>query len=181
MATILFVSDYYAGGVKGFMGSVAYLYQINCSPGGLPKLPVSEAWITFKGLDGDRHRNRVLHGGPDRALCLFSFEVLEALQQEGHTVHAGASGENLTVVGLNWTQLKPGDHLKIGEEVQIEFTSYCEPCRHNAQWFVNGDFSRISHRQHPGWSRLYARVLSEGRVRQGDGVRVVTLPKRKMK
>ncbi|HSF09837.1 MAG TPA: MOSC domain-containing protein [Nitrospirales bacterium] len=181
MATILFVSDKYAGDVKIFMGSVAYLYQINCSAGGLPKLPVPEAWITFKGMDGDRHRNRALHGGPDRALRLFSFEVLEALQHEGHTVHPGASGENLTVAGLNWTELKPGDLLKIGEEVQIKLTSYCEPCRHNAQWFVNGDFSRISHRQHPGWSRLYARVLSEGRVRQGDRVWIVTLPKRNMK
>ena len=180
MATILFVSDKYAGDIKIFMGSVAYLHQINRSPGGLLKLPVPEAWITFKGMDGDGHRNRALHGGPDRALCLFSFEVLEALQQEGHTVYPGASGENLTVAGLNWTQLKPGDHLKIGEEVQIKLTKYCEPCRHNAQWFANGDFSRISHRQHPGWSRLYAQVLSEGRVRQGDGVWVVTLPKRNM-
>ena len=54
MATILFVSDKYADDVKIFMGSVAYLYQINCSQGGLPKLPVPEAWITFKGMDGDR-------------------------------------------------------------------------------------------------------------------------------
>lgn len=180
MATILFVSDQYAAGVNDFMGSAPYLYQINCSPGGLPKLPVPEAWVSLKGMDGDRQRNRVLHGGSDRALCLFSFETLEALQQEGHTVYAGASGENLTVAGLNWTELKPGDHLEIGEEVQIELTSYCEPCRHNAQWFLNGDYSRISHQHHPGWSRLYARVLSEGRVRQGDRVWVGTLPKRKM-
>ena len=162
------------------MGSVPYLYQINCSPGGLPKLPVLEAWVSLKGLDGDRHRNRVLHGRPDRALCLFSFEILEALQQEGHTVYAGASGENLALAGLDWTQMKPGEHLKIGEEVQIELTSYCEPCRHNAKWFVNEDYSRISHQHHPGWSRLYARVLSEGRVRQGDRVWVGILPKRKM-
>jgi MOSC domain-containing protein YiiM len=162
------------------MGSVPYLYQINWSPGGLPKLPVLEAWVSLKGLDGDRHRNRVLHGRPDRALCLFSFEILEALQQEGHTVYAGASGENLTLAGLDWTQMKPGEHLKIGEEVQIELTSYCEPCRHNAKWFVNEDYSRISHQHHPGWSRLYARVLSEGRVRQGDRVWVGILPKRKM-
>lgn len=180
MGTILFVSDQYVTGLNDFMGSVPYLYQINCSPGGLPKLPVSEAWISLKGMDGDRHRNRVLHGGPDRALCLFSFEVLEALQREGHTVYAGATGENLNVAGLNWTRLKPGDHLEIGEEVRIELTSYCEPCRHNAQWFVKGDYSRISHQHHPGWSRLYARVLSEGRVRQGAGVWVGMLPKRKI-
>jgi len=26
---------------------------------------------------------------------------------------------------------------------------------------------------HPGWSRLYARVLKEGEVRLGDSVRVI--------
>jgi MOSC domain-containing protein YiiM len=157
------------------MGPLPYLYQINCSPGGLPKLPVPEAWVSVKGMDGDRHRNRVLHGGPDRALCLFSLEILEALQQEGHTVYAGASGENLTLAGLDWTQMKPGDHLRIGEGVHIELTSYCEPCRHNARWFMGENYHRISHRHHPGWSRLYARVLSEGHVRRGDPVWVETL------
>ena len=162
------------------MGSFPYLYQINRSPGGLPKRPVSEVWVSVEGLDGDRHRNRVLHGGPDRALCLFSFEILEALQQEGHRVYAGASGENLTLAGLDWKQMNPGDHLTIGEDVHIELTSYCEPCRHNGKWFIGADYSRISHKHHPGWSRLYARVLSEGRIRQGDRVWVERLAGREL-
>jgi len=162
------------------MGSLSYLYQINCSSGGLPKLPVPEAWVSVKGIDGDRHRNRVLHGGPDRALCLFSFEILKALQQEGHTVYAGASGENLTLAGLDWTQMKPGDHVKIGGDVRIELTSYCEPCRHNARWFIGENYHRIAHQHHPGWSRLYARVLVEGRVREGDRVWVETLSEREL-
>jgi MOSC domain-containing protein YiiM len=108
-------------------------------------------------------------------LCLFSFEIIKALQQEGHRVYSGASGENLTLAGLNWAQLVPGDQLKIGEALHIELTSYCDPCRHNAQWFIGENYHRISHLHHPGWSRLYARVLSEGRVRQGDCVRVESL------
>jgi MOSC domain-containing protein YiiM len=162
------------------MGSFPYLYQINCSPGGLPKLPVSEAWVSIEGMEGDRHRNRVLHGGPDRALCLFSFEIIKALQREGHRVYSGASGENLTLAGLNWAQLVPGDQLKIGEALHIELTSYCDPCRHNAQWFIGENYHRISQQHHPGWSRLYGRVLSEGRVRQGDRVWVEMLKERKL-
>jgi MOSC domain-containing protein YiiM len=162
------------------MSSFPYLYQINCSPGGLPKLPVPEAWVSVEGMDGDRHRNRILHGGPDRALCLFSFEIIKALQQEGHAVYSGASGENFTLAGLDWTQIKPGDHLKIGEDVHIQLTSYCDPCRHNAQWFIGKNYHRISHKHHPGWSRLYARVLSEGRVRQGDRVWVTSLAGREL-
>jgi MOSC domain-containing protein YiiM len=158
-----------------FMGEFPYLYQINCSPGGVPKLPVAEAWVSVEGIEGDGHRNRQRHGGPDRALCLYSFEILEVLQQEGHRIYAGASGKNLTVAGLNWTQLEPGARLKIGENLHIELTGYCEPCRQNARWFLEENFQRISHRHHPGWSRMYARVVSEGRIRSGDQVWIEAL------
>lgn len=55
---------------------------------------------------------------------------------------------------------------------------FCEPCRRIKQWFHNGDFRRIDQEQHPGWSRLYARVLSEGQVQQGDRVWVEMLSER---
>lgn len=157
------------------MDSPPYLHQINASKGGLPKLPLMEAWVSTEGLRGDGHRNTVLYGGPDRAICLFSLEVIDALQREGHTIYPGASGENFTLAGLEWVHLQPGDHLKVGEEVRLEITSFCEPCRRNAQWFHKGEYARIAQEQHPGWSRLYARVLTEGQVRQGDPVWVETL------
>jgi len=159
------------------MDRFPYLYQINCSQGGLPKLPLTEVWVSIEGLCGDGHRNAILHGGPDRAICVFSFEVIEALRQEGHTIFPGASGENFTLAGLDWAHIQPGNQMKIGEEVRIEFTSFCEPCRHITQWFYEGDYNRIAQKQHPGWSRLYARVLSEGQVRQGDRVWVENLTK----
>jgi MOSC domain-containing protein YiiM len=159
------------------MDSSPYLYQINCSQGGLPKLPLPDAWVSIEGLCRDGHRNTVLHGGPDRAICVFSFEVIEALQQEGHMIYPGAAGENFTLAGLDWAHIQPGDQMKIGEEVRIEFTSFCEPCRRIRQWFYKGDYNRIAQQQHPGWSRLYSRVLTEGQVRQGNRVWVENLSK----
>jgi MOSC domain-containing protein YiiM len=150
--------------------SRSYLHQISVSDGGVPKLPVPEARVTVQGLVGDRQRNRQVHGGPDQAVCLFSLEVIEALQAEGHTIKPGASGENFTIAGLDWSQIKPGDRLRIGEKVQLEIKSYTSPCKYNAQWFVEGDFSRMSQKIHPGWSRLYGSVLAEGVVRPGDPV-----------
>ena len=152
------------------MSDFPYLLQINVSSGGVPKLPVQEAQVRFHGIEGDSHRNTVLHGGPDRALCVFSWERLQALQQEGHAIKAGSAGENLTLAGLDWAYIEPGDQIKIGEEVMIQITSFCAPCRQNAQWFQDKKFSRISQKTHPGWSRLYARVLSEGMVKPGDRV-----------
>jgi MOSC domain-containing protein YiiM len=149
-----------------------YLHQINVSDGGVPKLPVPEARVTVEGVAGDRQRNRAAHGGVDRAVCLFSLEVIEALRVEGHSVAPGSCGENLTLAGLDWARLKPGDRLRVGDAVRLEIVSFTSPCDNNACWFLDGDFKRISQKRHPGWSRLYARVLAEGMVRKGDAVMV---------
>jgi MOSC domain-containing protein YiiM len=145
-----------------------HVHQINVSGGGLPKLPVPEAKITEQGVDGDRQRNLKVHGGPNRAVCLYSLELIERLQDEGHPIDPGSSGENLTLAGLEWESLKPRMHLSIGPDVRLEIASYCAPCELNACWFRHGEFSRISQKKNPGWSRLYARVLSGGVVRPGD-------------
>ena len=58
--------------------------QISVSDGGVPKQPVATAHVTAAGIVGDRQRNLKYHGGPDRALCLWSLEVIKALQQENH-------------------------------------------------------------------------------------------------
>ena len=150
-----------------------HVHQINLSDGGLPKRPVLEAVIAKTGVAGDRQRNPKVHGGPDRALCLFSQELIERLQDEGHSIEAGSSGENLTLAGLDWEKLKLGDRLQIGPAVQIEIMSYTTPCDLNARWFRDGNFTRISQKKNPGWSRFYARVLVEGVVRPGDEVTIM--------
>lgn len=149
-----------------------HVHQISVSDGGVPKCPVPEARITKEGVRGDRQAQPKYHGGPDRAVCLFSLEVIEALRAEGHALRPGSTGENLTLAGLDWAALSPGDRLRIGESAELEITSYTVPCAHNARWFLGGEYKRISHERHPGWSRLYARVLAEGIVCPGDGVRV---------
>jgi MOSC domain-containing protein YiiM len=151
-----------------------FLYQINVSDGGVPKRPVLEAVITKAGVEGDRQRNLNVHGGLDRALCLFSQDLIERLQDEGHSIEAGSSGENLTLAGLEWEKLKPGDRLQVGPDVQLEIMSYTAPCDQNARWFRERDLKRISQKKNPGWSRFYAKVLREGVVRPGDAVEVMS-------
>jgi len=151
-----------------------YLHQISVSNGGVPKLAVPQARVTKDGVEGDRQRNLKVHGGPDRAVCVYSLEAIEALRKEGHSIVSGAAGENFTVAGLDWKRIEPGSRLRVGNEVKLEVLSYTAPCDHNACWFKDEDFSRISQKKHPGWSRVYARVLSEGIVKQGDPVAVET-------
>ena len=150
-----------------------YLHQISVSNGGVPKLAVLQARVTKGGVEGDRQRNREVHGGPDRAVCVFSLEVIEALRKEGHSIAPGSAGENFTLAGLDWKHIEPGTKLRVGD-VKLEILSYTAPCSHNACWFKDEDYSRISQKRHPGWSRVYARVLAEGIVKQGDRVTVET-------
>jgi len=151
-----------------------HVHQISVSDGGVPKRPVFEARVTRAGVEGDRQRNVKVHGGPDRAVCLFSLELIERLQDEGHPIDAGLAGENLTLAGLEWALVRPGVVLSVGPDVQLEVKSYTAPCRQNAQWFRDGELERISQNKNPGWSRVYAKVLRAGVVRPGDAVEIVS-------
>lgn len=147
--------------------------SVNTSRGGLPKTAVFEAFVSVDGVDGDRQRDRRFHGGRDRAVVLFSMDVIRALQSEGHPIAPGSVGENLTVSGLDWSALTRGTRLSIGEVV-LEITEHTEPCRQIARYFTGKQFQRIDHELHPGSSRVCARVLSEGIVRMGDPVVIVS-------
>ena len=145
------------------------IFSINTSPGGVPKLPVPEALVSKFGLFGDSQRNRRFHGGPDRAVCLFSIERIRALEAEGHPISAGSTGENITVTSVDWNLVAPGLVIEVGEAV-LEITTFTTPCRTIRDSFAGGTFMRMSHKLYPGWSRVYARVLEEGMVRTADPV-----------
>jgi len=125
------------------------------------------------GVAGDAQRDREYHGGPDRALCLFSMELIRALQAEGHPIAPGQTGENLTVEGLDWDAVAPGARLLLGEDVLVEVTRYTSPCANLRAAFTGGDYARVSQKRHPGASRVYARVLRTGAIRRGDPVRLL--------
>jgi MOSC domain-containing protein YiiM len=151
-----------------------HIVQINVSPGGVPKRAVSRARVTSAGIEGDGHRNTERHGGPDRALCLFSIEQIEALQAEGHPVEPGTLGENLTLGGLDWASVQPDDVFRLGEEVLVQVTRFTSPCANVRVAFLDGAYSRVSQQRHPGWSRVYARVLVPGEIVPGDPVARLT-------
>ena len=153
----------------GTASATGSVQQVNLSGGGVPKRPTPTATVGFGGLAGDRQEDRRHHGRPWQAVCLWSAEVVEGLQAEGHPIAFGSAGENLTVRGLDWATLSPGLQLRTGTAL-LQLTSYAIPCAKNAQWFTDGGFRRMSHDVRPAGSRLYASVLVEGVVRPGDAV-----------
>jgi MOSC domain-containing protein YiiM len=146
----------------------AHVYQINISRGGVPKLPIPQARIGSLGIDGDYHNDQRNHGGPDRAICLYTLEQIQRLQREGHPISPGSTGENITLDGIGLEELTPGTRLLLGEEVELEITSYAAPCTNISDSFNDGNFTRISMQLYPGQSRVYARVLRGGVVSVGQ-------------
>ena len=135
--------------------------------GGVPKHPVDSAYIGTYGVKGDKQNDLKHHGGENRAVCLYSSDLIAQLQKEGHPIFEGSTGENITIQGLDWISLQKGDLLEIGE-VKIELTKPTPPCKTIAKSFINEKFVRISENKYPGWSRWYAKVLIEGKVGIND-------------
>ena len=126
-------------------------------------------------MEGDGHNFPEIHGGPDRALCLFSLEHILKFQSEGHPIFPGAIGENVTISGLDWEKLEPGVQLALGDEVLIEITKYTTPCNSMEPSFRDGNYARLSQKANPGCSRVYARVLRVGRLVVGQPVRLLDI------
>lgn len=145
--------------------------QLNRSGGGVPKAAVATATVGWRGIVGDVQATRVHHGRPWQALCLWSADVIAALVAEGHPIDAGATGENITISGVDWSRLRGGTIVDVGS-VRCQLSAPTTPCRKIRRWFRDGAVGRVDHDRHPGWSRWYASVLRPGLLAVGDPVTV---------
>ena len=130
------------------------------------------------GVAGDEQADRTVHGGLDKAVYAYPSEHyawwnarrLAAAQPEAHRGLAfGAMGENLTIEGLDETDLWVGDVLRIGTAV-LRVTSPRQPsCKFNA---VLGYRHAVRDMVESGYSGVYLSVAQTGEVRAGDAIRV---------
>lgn len=140
--------------------------QLSVSGGGVPKRPVERVVVDAGGVAGDVQANRIHHGMPLQALCIWSAEVIDAFRADGHPLAPGLAGENVTVRGLPWADVRPGVRLRLGEVV-CDVSAYAIPCKKNAGWFTDRDFNRMHH-DHGPVSRVYATVVEPTASVQGS-------------
>ncbi len=153
-----------AGQMPGSVtGSVA---QLNISSGGVPKRPFDRVEVGWRGVENDRQATRFHHGRPWQALCLWSTEVIDELRAQGHPIEPGFAGENITLSGLPWGDVRAGVRLRIGD-VLCEVSAYALPCATNKAFFIDGAFEAMHHSRGPV-SRMYATVLEPGAIAVGD-------------
>ena len=151
------------------------ILQVNVSRGGVPKRPVTEAWIRTGGLDGDSWAHPRFHGTPNQKVLLITAESIAEVNAFGYSLFNGALGENLTVDGLDRSALRTGQRFRAGAAL-IELTKLRRPCA-TLDVYGPGIQSHLMDKQardgdpaSPVWARggFYARVLEEGLVQPGD-------------
>ena len=153
---------------EAMIGSVT---SLQASSGGVPKTAIPHAAVGPGGIEGDGQNSRRHHGRPWQALCLYSADLLEELASEGHPIGPGATGENVTIAGVDWSRMRGGLTIDVGE-VRLRTSSPAAPCHKIGDCFVERHWNRIDHVEQPGWSRWYASVLSGGTIRPGDPVTI---------
>ncbi|MFZ5801370.1 MAG: MOSC domain-containing protein [Candidatus Omnitrophota bacterium] len=134
------------------------ILSINCSKvKGTAKNPVTSALlIEGVGLDGDAHA-----AGGLRQVSLLSIESIRK-QEAG----AGDFAENITTAGMELSNLKIGDRLRLGNAL-IEISQIGKEChRRCAIYYKAGNC--IMPRE-----GIFAKVINGARIAPGDDIEVM--------
>ncbi|MDQ3658947.1 MAG: MOSC domain-containing protein [Actinomycetota bacterium] len=131
------------------------------------KVPVERAILRHLGFEGDGQGDKVNHGGPDKAVCVYPLDHYahwqKALERD---IGPGAFSENLTVSGAVETEVCIGDVFRVGEAT-VQVSMPRTPCGKLAA--KNGERLFAKWVAQSGYTGFYMRVLSEGMVTMRDG------------
>ncbi|MBV5314512.1 MAG: MOSC domain-containing protein [Prolixibacteraceae bacterium] len=135
---------------------------------GIYKYPVeAPIFLGTEDVENDHVLDRLYHGGVDKACYLYSADHYSFWKNKypSQLWQWGMFGENLTVAGLNESEIRIGDRFKIGD-AEVQVSQPRQPCfklgvRFGDQKVVD-DFWQLPY---PG---IYVRVLQSGNVRVGD-------------
>ncbi|MFJ1512512.1 MOSC domain-containing protein [Cellulosimicrobium funkei] len=132
--------------------------------------------VGAEGLEGDAQADRRVHGGPEKAVCVYPVEHYAAWRDQlGVDLPPGAFGENLLTRGLTEDDLLLGDVLALGATT-LQVSMPRRPCYKLAA--VHGLVDLPDRVQASGRTGWYLRVLTPGTVRAGATAVVVDRPDR---
>ncbi|MCW1886177.1 MOSC domain-containing protein [Luteolibacter flavescens] len=132
-------------------------------------------WLGYLGFRGDEVADTRVHGGVDKAVCVYPSEhyahwnTIEDL--EG--LPTGAFGENLTTRGLVEEEVCIGDTFAIGTAI-VQVSQPRQPCWKLARrWHVKDLAVQV---ERNGRTGFYFRVLRHGEVAAGDAFQLQERP-----
>ena len=126
-------------------------------------------WLDTGGLHGDRVADTKHHGGPFRAVLMYSADHYPRWRAEWQRkdLGPGGFGENLTVRGIVESTACLGDVFEIGESL-VSITSPRTPCHKLARRHGRRDLAEVVRANHRhGW---YLKVVRAGWIETGQRV-----------
>jgi MOSC domain-containing protein YiiM len=152
--------------------------------------PMDRPWVTgfFKepvagavrlgptNLEGDGQADLVHHGGPDKAVLMYSARHYPAwrLSLNHPSLPFGAFGENFTISGLTEADVCIGDTWQVGDVAITQVSQPRQPCWKLARrWRIKTLALQVQESGRTGW---YVRVLHEGTVAAGMPVVLLHRP-----
>lgn len=143
---------------------------------GIFKKPTEQSiYLGKENVRNDEISNRKVHGGIYKACYLFAAENYPYWKNlYPHLIwNYGMLGENLTIEGLDETQIYVGDVYKIGKAL-VQITQPREPCAtFGAKIGDQGILKQFIQHAKPG---TYTSVIEEGEVTVGDSLELVERP-----
>ena len=142
--------------------------------------------IAGHGVEGDahagatvKHRSRVARDATSpnlRQVHLMHEELFAQMAERGHGIEPGALGENITTSGIDLLALPRGARLAIGDDAVVEITGLRNPCS-QINGLSKGLMKELVYVDDQGdtvrLAGVMSVVLAGGRVRAGDGIRVI--------
>jgi MOSC domain-containing protein YiiM len=157
----------YIGKIREYSGS---------RPSAIGKYQVDgELKLTELGLEGDEQAEKVIHGGPDRALCHYPREHYRhwarEFPEQAELFNAPAFGENLSTEGMTEREVFIGDIFRWGGAL-IQVTQPRSPCfKLNYHFGISDMASQMQRAGYCGW--LY-RVVMAGKVATDSPLELVS-------
>lgn len=133
---------------------------------GICKTPVpGPLYLTREGFEGDGVADTKHHGGPDKAVCVYSaghYPYWEDML--GIKLPVAAFGENLTVSNMWENHIFIGDIFQLGMAL-VQVSQPRQPCKTLAARYGRSDLIKLV--VDSGRTGFYLRVLKEGMVEKG--------------
>lgn len=122
--------------------------------------------VRTNNIDGDEQADLSVHGGPDKAICVYSADHFAAWSKIlGPDCGPGAFGENFSVTGLTENTVCLGDVYEVGTVV-VQVSQPRGPCWKLGRRWGQLDLPRlVLESGRTGW---YFRVLTPGTVSPGQ-------------
>ena len=143
---------------------------------GIYKNPVEgPIYLRSEDVENDIIADRKVHGGIHKACYLFSAQEYSYWKPLYPDLEWswGMFGENLTVEGLDESDVCIGDIYKVGT-AEVEVSQPREPCFKLGVRFDNQEI--LAQFIKRSFSGFYVRILKEGKVSPGDVISLVSRP-----